>query len=105
MRIRKLRCQDENAEWYTDSYACEVEPQLVVFRYSSKTWGRLGAIYNYKIRKANTMLEEIEDIILPTSCLCWLPIETLTENQIRTLDEACSISDQTSREIEAKHDH
>ena len=93
MKIRKLRCRGENAEWYIDSYACEVDPHLVVFRYNSKTWGRLGAIYNHKIRKANAMLENLEDIILQTSDVTWLPVETLTANEIKALDEACAISD------------
>ena len=98
MRIRKLQCLDENSRWITQGYACEISPQIVIFRYSTKSWwGRVWAFYNRKIRQARTQLENLEDTIYPTRDLHWLPVEILTDHQVDMLNQACGISNQTPR--------
>jgi len=93
MRLRRLQFI-EDGQWYEDAYAYEDEAGNTVFRYSTLTWGRVGARYNKKVKEAGVSLENVHTVIPCGDKMRWLDVEIIEEDveaYLEALDEACYI--------------
>jgi hypothetical protein len=94
MKIRRLQEMNDQQQWEDHGYALEREDGQCLFRFNTLVWGRIGAEYNAKMKKAGTRLEEVHQVILVKKRLRWLEIEELDgdpEEIMARLDEACQI--------------
>ncbi len=94
MKVRRLQELNDQQQWEDHGYAFEREDGQCLFRFNTLVWGRIGAEYNAKLKKAGTKLEDVPQVIPATQRLRWLEIEEIegdSEEIKATLDEACQI--------------
>jgi hypothetical protein len=75
VRFRRLQQQDEQGQWYDDSYAIEGPDNQVHFRYNL-AWDGVGSRYYGKIQQSDVALEQIHQVLYGNG-LRWLAVETL----------------------------
>lgn len=94
MKVRRLQEMNDQKQWEDHGYAIEREDGQCLFRFNTLVWGRIGAEYNAKMKKASTRLEDVHQVIPAKKRLRWLDIEEIDGDpeEIRArLDEACQI--------------
>ena len=94
MKVRRLQRLNEENQWEDHGYAYEREDGRASFRYNNLVLGQIGARYNVQLRKAQTKLADVSQVIPATKRLRWLEIEEIPgdpEEIKARLDEACQI--------------
>ncbi len=94
MKVRRLQEMNDQQQWEDHGYALEREDGQCLFRFNTLVWGRIGAEYNAKMKKAGTRLEDVHQVIPAKKRLRWLDIEEIDgdpEEIKARLDEACQI--------------
>jgi len=94
MKIRRLEELNEQQQWKDHGYAFEREDGQCLFRFNTLVWGRIGAEYNAKLKKAGAKLADVHTMIPTGKQLRWLEIEEIKGEPAEikaTLDEACQI--------------
>jgi hypothetical protein len=94
MKVRRLQELNDQQQWQDHGYAYEREDGQCLFRFNTLVWGRIGAEYNARLKKAGTKLEEVQTVIPTGDHLRWLDIETIdgTPEEVKArLDEVCQI--------------
>lgn len=94
MKVRRLQELNSQQQWTDHGYAFEGEDGHCLFRFNTLVWGRIGAEYNARLKKAGTKLKDVHTVIPIGERLRWLEIEEIEGNaeEIRAaLDEACGI--------------
>ena len=94
MKVRRLQRLNEEEQWEDHGYAYEREDGRASFRYNNLVLGQIGARYNVQLRKAQTKLEDVSQVIPATKRLRWLEIEEIPGDpaEIKArLDDACHI--------------
>jgi hypothetical protein len=94
MKVRRLQELNDQHQWADHGYAVEGEDGHCLFRFNTLVWGRIGAEYNAKMKKAGTRLEDVPQVIPAKKRLRWLDVEEIEGDpaEIKArLDEACQI--------------
>ncbi len=94
MKVRRLQEMNDQQQWKDHGYALEREDGQCLFRFNTLVWGRIGAEYNSKMKKAGTRLEDVHQVIPAKKRLRWLEIEKIEgdDEEIKVrLDAACKI--------------
>lgn len=94
MKVRRLQEMNDQQQWEDHGYALEREDGQCLFRFNTLVWGRIGAEYNAKMKKAGTRLEDIHQVIPAKRQMRWLEIEEIDgepDEIMAALDKACKI--------------